>query len=89
MSPFMCSCNWTVISENLSKKHPKQSYIPLHIRKKMKEKPVPRFFEVKPSSGVLPPGETKNVWIRFIPSEQVRHKQAIIGGGRGGGDKFQ
>lgn len=78
----------------MTEKPPKKlsKHIPLHIRKTMKEKPAPTYFEVKPSSGVLPPGETKHVWIRFMPREEVRPATAVfrsIGEGRGGGGDSQ
>ena len=66
----MYSCEWTAITDKPPKKIPR--HIPLHVRKKMKEKPPPKFFEVIPSSGVLQPGDTSNIMITFMPSEEVQ-----------------
>lgn len=46
-------------------------YVPLHVRKKMKDKPPPKYFEVEPSAGILLPGQTSDVQIKFMPSEEV------------------
>lgn len=43
----------------------------MHLRKKMKEKPPPKYFEVEPPSGVLLPGQTLDIRIKFMPSEEV------------------
>ena len=64
------SCEWTAITERPPKKIPR--HIPLHVRKKMKEKLPPKFFEVIPSSGVLQPGDSSNIMVTFMPSEEVR-----------------
>ena len=54
----------------------------------MREKPPPRYFEVRPASGRLMPGEAKNIWVRFVPSEEVRVLGVrTLGGGQGTGLK--
>jgi hydrocephalus-inducing protein len=44
----------------------------MHLRKKMKEKPPPKYFEVEPPSGVLLPGQTLDIRVKFMPSEEVQ-----------------
>ena len=39
----------------------------------MKEKPPPKYFEVEPPSGVLLPGQTLDIRIKFMPSEEVMY----------------
>ncbi len=63
------SCKWTAVTAKPPKKIPR--HVPLHLRKKMREKPPPNFFEVNPSSGVLLPGKTADIKIVFMPSEEV------------------
>ena len=46
-------------------------HIPLHVRRKMKEKPPPKFFEVEPSTGILLPGKKMDIKVIFMPSEEV------------------
>ena len=60
------------MTEKPPKHQPKHDHAPAHMRKKIKVKLPPIVFAVKPSCGVLEPGETKNVWIRFTPTEEVR-----------------
>ncbi len=55
-------------------------HIPYHVRKKMKPKPLPRYFEVDPSSGSLSPGDTEDIRIRFMPSEAVRMLYSCVAG---------
>lgn len=38
----------------------------------MKDKPPPRYFEVDPSVGILLPGQSSDVQVKFMPSEEVR-----------------
>ena len=64
-----CRCDWTAITDKPPKKLPR--HIPMHLRKKMKEKPPPKYFEVEPPSGVLLPGQTLDIRIKFMPSEEV------------------
>ena len=47
-------------------------HVPLHVRKKIQEKPPPRYFEVEPSTGILLPGQRADIRVRFMPSEEVR-----------------
>jgi len=75
------SCEWKALTERRPKPLPK--HIPQHLRKKMRAKPPPSVFEVKPPGGSLEPGETNNVWIRFVPSEEVS-VEAVQGHWRGG-----
>ena len=63
------SCKWTAVTAKPPKKIPR--HVPLHLRKKMREKPPPNFFGVNPSSGVLLPGKTADIKIIFMPSEEV------------------
>ncbi len=70
------SCMWTAVTAKPPKKIPR--HVPLHLRKKMKQKPPPNFFEVSPSSGVLLPGKTTDIKIIFMPSEEVYNKCMCI-----------
>ena len=62
-------CDWAAITDKPPKKLPR--HIPMHLRKKMKEKPPPKYFEVEPPSGILLPGQTFDIRIKFMPSEEV------------------
>lgn len=64
-------CVWTAVTDKPPKKIPK--YIPLHVRKKMKEKPAPKFFEVEPMTGILLPGKEMDIKVIFMPGEEVCH----------------
>lgn len=46
-------------------------HVPLHVRRKMKDKPPPKYFEVDPPSAILLPGQQMDIRIRFMPSEEV------------------
>ena len=70
---FTRRCDWSAITDKPPKKLPR--HIPMHLRKKMKEKPPPKYFEVEPPSGILLPGQTLDIRIKFMPSEEV-HTQA-------------
>lgn len=43
----------------------------MHIRRTMKDKPPPTYFEVDPPSGILQPGQKVDIRIRFMPTEEV------------------
>ena len=62
-------CDWSAVTEKPVQKIPK--HVPLHVRKKMKHKPAPKFFEVEPSSGTLLSGQSTDVRVKFMPSEEV------------------
>lgn len=46
-------------------------HMPLHLKKKFKEKPPPTYFQVNPPSGVLMPGQFTDIQMKFTPSEEV------------------
>lgn len=46
-------------------------HTPLHIRKKIKEKPPPNYFEVDPPHGILLPEQNMDIQIKFMPSDEV------------------
>lgn len=62
-------CEWMAKTEKAVKPIPHQ--IPHHIRKKMHQKPPPHYYEVDPAFGCLSPGETQDIRVRFMPSEEV------------------
>ena len=62
-------CDWAAITDKPPKKLPR--HIPMHLRKKMREKPAPKYFEVEPPSGIILPGQTMDIRIKFMPSEEV------------------
>ena len=43
----------------------------MDVRRKIKDKPPPTYFEVDPPSGVLQPGHSSDIRIRFMPTEEV------------------
>lgn len=45
----------------------------MHLRRKMKEKPPPTYFEVDPSSGILQAGQKNDIRIKFMPTEEVQY----------------
>ena len=46
-------------------------HVPMHVRRKMKDKPPPTYFEVDPPAGTIPAGQKTNIRIRFMPTEEV------------------
>lgn len=62
-------CEWHAVMEKTPK--PTPQHIPAHLRKKIKHKPLPKYFEVDPPSGALSPNQTLDIRVRFMPSEQV------------------
>jgi len=50
-------------------------HVPLHVRRKMREKPPPKYFEVEPVTGILLPGQRSDIRVRFMPSEEVRGEE--------------
>lgn len=37
----------------------------------MKEKPIPQYFEVEPTGGILLPEQKVDIQVKFMPSEDV------------------
>ena len=46
--------------------------MPLHLKKKFKEKAPPKYFDLTPSSGKLMPGQSMDIKVKFTPAEEVR-----------------
>lgn len=63
-------CDWVAKTEVPVKEIPQ--HLPFHLRKRIKHKPLPKYFEVDPPSGILPPGQTHDIRVRFMPTEEVR-----------------
>ncbi|KAM4722980.1 hydrocephalus-inducing protein homolog [Rhinophrynus dorsalis] len=71
-------CEWTVMNQENEVKIDKHT--PMHLRKKLRKelKPKSVIFEMMPATGVLLPGEKKNVEIRFIPREEKLYSQRLV-----------
>lgn len=66
----------TVIYGSMSLPLPQiPKHVPLHVRRKMREKPPPKYFEVEPVTGILLPGQRSDIRVRFMPSEEVRGEE--------------
>ncbi len=46
-------------------------HVPAHLRKKIRPKATPSYFEVDPPCGSLLPGQWMDIRVRFMPAEEV------------------
>ena len=73
-----CSCEWNAVFPQSASKNRVDRFLPLHLKRKLKEKPKPKHFELIPSNGCLHPGERAYIQAKFTPVEEVFYSQKMI-----------
>ena len=75
---LLFSCEWTATSPEPSNKKKANRFIPLHLKRRIKEQARARHFELIPTAGCLHPGDRAYIQAKFTPTEEVSYSHKMI-----------